>query len=389
MARVAVLTPDVSENCVGRAHVLARLLQPEHEVAIVGPRFGPGVWPPLATETAMPIEGVAMPRTGRAAMADGWRQVVEAMRRRRPDAVVVSKPFATSIEAARALGVPLLLDIDDWEPGILADANAGAPLPLRLRRALRDRRSLHHRQAWNVRKGDRLARGVPHRTVSNRFLEQRYGGRLVWHARDTRQFDPARADAAAARRRLGLAADTPIVMFLGTPRRHKGLEDLADAAAMLADPAARLVIVGADTSPQAAPLRAELERRAAGRLTLLPPQPFADAPRVLAAADVVAIPQRAGPSSQGQMPAKVFDAMAMAKPVAATAVGDLPEVLEGCGALVPPGDPAALARALDGLLADPARRRDLGRKARARCVERYSDDAMRPVMQAALAEAMA
>jgi glycosyltransferase involved in cell wall biosynthesis len=64
--------------------------------------------------------------------------------------------------------------------------------------------------------------------------------------------------------------------------------------------------------------------------------------------------------------------MAMGRPVVASAVSDLPEVLDGCGRLVPPGDGAALAAALGELLADSAQARELGDRARARCLERYS-----------------
>jgi glycosyltransferase involved in cell wall biosynthesis len=72
------------------------------------------------------------------------------------------------------------------------------------------------------------------------------------------------------------------------------------------------------------------------------------------------------------MPLKAVDAMAMGRPVVASRVSDLPEVLDGCGRIVPPGDPARLAAAIADLLEDEAQARELGARARARCVERYS-----------------
>jgi len=47
-------------------------------------------------------------------------------------------------------------------------------------------------------------------------------------------------------------------------------------------------------------------------------------------------------------------------------------MLEGCGVVVPPEDPSALAKAIGGLLADPSRADDLGRQARQRCIAQYS-----------------
>ena len=55
--KVSVLCFDVSDNAVGRAWLLARLLEPIGAVEIVGPRFGPSVWEPLAEER-VPIRSV-------------------------------------------------------------------------------------------------------------------------------------------------------------------------------------------------------------------------------------------------------------------------------------------------------------------------------------------
>jgi glycosyltransferase involved in cell wall biosynthesis len=110
------------------------------------------------------------------------------------------------------------------------------------------------------------------------------------------------------------------------------------------------------------------------------PVPFDDVPRYLAAADVVAVPQRATSDTLGQVPAKLFDAMAMARPIVSTSVSMIPEVLDGCGMLVPPGEPQALRAVLEALLADSDRALELGRRARARCIERYSFASARAVL---------
>jgi glycosyltransferase involved in cell wall biosynthesis len=108
--------------------------------------------------------------------------------------------------------------------------------------------------------------------------------------------------------------------------------------------------------------------------------PFDDVPRYLVAADAVAVPQRATSDTVGQVPAKVFDAMALARPIVATAVSMLPEILDGCGVLVPPGDVVALTTALRRLLGDPDGSAELGRRARERCREHYSFTAARAAL---------
>jgi glycosyltransferase involved in cell wall biosynthesis len=100
--------------------------------------------------------------------------------------------------------------------------------------------------------------------------------------------------------------------------------------------------------------------------------PHPSAPALYAAADVIAIPQLDEEAAHHQMPLKAVDAMAMARPIVASAVSDLPEVLDGCGRVVPAGDATSLAEAIEDLLEDGAQAREFGDRARARCVERYS-----------------
>jgi glycosyltransferase involved in cell wall biosynthesis len=73
------------------------------------------------------------------------------------------------------------------------------------------------------------------------------------------------------------------------------------------------------------------------------------------------------PLEQDAMPTVLKEALALGTPVVASDSAGIPEILAGgrCGALVPPGNPVALAAALEILLADPARRRayaDAGRR---------------------------
>ena len=90
--------------------------------------------------------------------------------------------------------------------------------------------------------------------------------------------------------------------------------------------------------------------------------------------------------SRSQMPCKVFEAMAMGKPIVASAVSDLPEVLAGCGRLVEPDRPDQAAQALAELLDDPRGAGEMGARARARCVERYGAATSRRALLALLDE---
>ncbi len=103
-------------------------------------------------------------------------------------------------------------------------------------------------------------------------------------------------------------------------------------------------------------------------------------PELLAMADLVALPQRRHPVAEAQIPAKVFEAMAMAKPVVATAVSDLPEILAGCGIIVEPENVSQLAAAIEIVLTDCQRGEEMGERARERHQQEYSWDAMEVIL---------
>jgi glycosyltransferase involved in cell wall biosynthesis len=365
--KISVLAFDLSDNATGRADLLARLLAPRWEVEVVGPRFGAEVWRPALGGAVVHRALAVGPARRYPAFARLWRDLLA---RADGDVLYASKPRPTSYGAAllarRRRRRPLLLDIDDWEVGFFRRAGAWGTLG----RALNLGNPNGLPWTWLM---ERLAARADAITVASRFLQRRFGGTLIPHVRDTEAWDPARYDRAEARARIGVGAER-VVMFLGTPRGHKGVDDLVDAVGALGGDV-RLVLVGADAASEAG-------RRWAAHswVRLVGEIPFDDVPRYLVAADAVAVPQRATSDTVGQVPAKIFDAMALARPVVSTAVSMIPEILDGCGVLVPPGDVIALAAALRRLLDDPASAAELGRRARARCQERYSFTAARAAL---------
>jgi len=361
--KISVLCFDLAGNAAGRAFLLARLLEPLGTVEVVGPRYGDAVWEPVASEKipCRALPGARFPRFAAAlpallGLADG-------------DLLYACKPRLTSAGVGylkRLTGRrPLLLDIDDWEVGFFLRSGFWGALG----RSLNLANPTGLPWTWLMERLSGLADGI---TVASRFLERRFGGTLIVHVRDTDAWTPDGADPAEARRSLG-APRARVVMFLGTPRGYKGLQDLCAAVARLGRPDVALVLVGTD--PSSATGRALTASypglRLVGRI------PFGEVPRYLGAADVVAVPQRDTSDTRGQTPAKLFDAMALGRPIVSTRVSMIPEILDGCGLLVPPADVAALSRAIGHLLDHPDEAARLGRRARQRCVSEYSFAAAR------------
>ena len=152
-------------------------------------------------------------------------------------------------------------------------------------------------------------------------------------------------DRAEARKDLDVATDAELVIYVGRLVAEKGLRELIEAMRALATshPRSELVVVGDG------PLRAELDLAAAGlsgrirQTGALPPDRVAT---WLAVANVLALPSY----SEGH-PNVIVEALACGRPVVATPVGGIPEVVDAtCSILVPPRDSAALARGLDEAL---------------------------------------
>jgi glycosyltransferase involved in cell wall biosynthesis len=152
---------------------------------------------------------------------------------------------------------------------------------------------------------------------------------------------------------LGEEAQPAEVLFAGRLSAEKGIPELVAATEDL-----NLVVAGDG------PLR-HLVPDALGFV------PHDELERLYARAAVVVLP-----SYREGLPLCVLEAMAHGRPVVASAVGGIPELVEDgvTGYLVEPGDVAGLRAALEKLLADPALRRRMGRAARERVAERCSWD---------------
>jgi glycosyltransferase involved in cell wall biosynthesis len=172
---------------------------------------------------------------------------------------------------------------------------------------------------------------------------------------------------------LGLPSDTRLIVSVGTLFPVKGHRFLVEALGRLVTRHASLhVAIAGRRETETEPLRTlAAELGVADRVHLLGPR--ADVSNVLASADLFALPSL----SEG-LPLALLEAMFAARPIVASAVGDVPAVLEGgrAGILVPPGDAGALAAALERLLADPAGAQALGQRAARRAAAEYSLERM-------------
>lgn len=373
--KISILTPDFSINCFGRAWLLAKLLKTVYNVEVVGPTSTGDIWSPLAASCDFDVKMVRKYPNGKFEFRKMLRLITG-------DLIYASKPVTASFGVALAKkirsGKPLILDIDDYEINLAKDFYNSLPWYKKIndfRLSITNCYSNYYKIILN--KFTRFSNGI---TVSGKILQNIYGGTIIWHARDTNIFNPKKYNSKNLRN-VYLPQKYHnffIIGFVGTPRPHKGLEDLIDAFSHLRSDSILLMIVGPSDDKYCLGLRERVNNyRLRDTVYFLPEQPFEMLPEILSIIDLIVIPQRERPASYGQVPAKIFDAMAMAKPIIATNTYDIYEIIDGCGLLVEPEDPRLLAAKINHVLTHPNEAREMGRKAREKCKREFSWDVAR------------
>jgi glycosyltransferase involved in cell wall biosynthesis len=376
--KISVLAPDLSGGGGTRVYLIAQVLeQLGYEVTVYGFVFGEKLYPiPPKNLVIKWVKGVNLPQF--------IPKMQELFHQIDGDIIYAIKPRLTSFGLGllrQQIGKkPLLLDIDDWEmswfggdewqyrPGakqLLRDIlqkngrlrNPGAPLYLQ----------------W-------LEKLIPRAnalTVNNQFLQQRFGGTYLPNGKDTRLFDPQLYDRLSSRKQYGLS-DYRVLMFPGTARPHKGLEDVLMALDHLNQPDLRVVVVGGREIGDG--YLEKLLQQWPQWLIHLPGQPLEQMPLVVAGADIIIVPQRNDPTAKAQFPIKLTDGMSMAKPIISTRVGDIPKILDGVGYVVEPNSPGQIADTIAWIFNNLEEANAKGNLGRQRCIEQYSLDKMSNIL---------
>ena len=363
MARISILVHDINSPIVGAATSLAKHLATRYEVEVIGPDCGRGVCPMYRNTFSYKV--ISTPRLYR--LPDYCWEMRKISRAVTGDLVLAVKAFAETVPLAwwhKAMhGRKAAVYLDEWD-----GSHIRMMTPEKRRRQIW--RNLHH-------PGDDIYCPIIERIIprldtvlsTTTFLQKKFGGHIVHAGVDTEVFAPASEDVVRALKlKLNLPPGKNIV-FGGVVRPHKGIELILDALVKIGNPVYRLLIVGPTNEHVKELLAVE---RYQPHLIALGARPKEEMPLYLNLADLMVLPLYDNLLAQSQMPCKVFEAMAMGKPVIGSAVSDLPLVLEGCGKVVPPDDVGALAEAIQGVFEDEELATEMGRKAREKCVREYS-----------------
>jgi glycosyltransferase involved in cell wall biosynthesis len=179
-------------------------------------------------------------------------------------------------------------------------------------------------------------------------------------------------DGTSIRRRLSIAKDEKLIIYMGRLSGEKGLDVLMDAFGILCDTMnkAKLLVVGDGVE------RGKLQERVQElgiqhNVMFLKFTPHSSVPNFLAASDSVVLPSY----SEGH-PKFLIEAMIMGKPIVATNILGIKDVARNGkeAALVEAGDVHALAETLQLVLENESLALTLGRNARRRALQEYSKE---------------
>jgi glycosyltransferase involved in cell wall biosynthesis len=226
-----------------------------------------------------------------------------------------------------------------------------------------ERRVLDRADGW-IAFGDTV-----HETMLQRRGDyRRKPSRVIPPGVDTNDFAPRRADGNRIRQQLGWSDEVPVVGFVGRFVPEKGLRVL-EAALTVSKAPWHALLVGSG------PLEMELKTFAAahpGRVHIAAGVPHAEIPQWLNAMSVLCAPSQTTARWREQFGRMLIEAMACGVPVIASDSGEIPHVVGDAGVLVPEGDPAAWASAIDAVLGDERSRRGLAERGRARAETKFS-----------------
>jgi glycosyltransferase involved in cell wall biosynthesis len=288
------------------------------------------------------------------------RREYRLLREEKPDVVVLRAGGSIAlVPLTRLMGIPLLLEL-----------NASITENKLRKPSQRMRWPAFWRwlENWFIKKSSHVS--VVSNDLRQIFLDRGHDPAhisAVANGVDVDMFQPA-VDDREVRRRLGLTGKT-IIGFSGNFARWHGLDFLLDASERLFSLADDLAILLIGRQGSSYTLPENLDQRVVVTGFI----PHQQMPEHLAAVDIFVAPY---PLIQPFhfSPLKIFEAMAMGKPVVASAQGQISELIthRQNGMLYEPGDQAGFVNCVSELIADPDLRRRLGDEARRTMREHYT-----------------
>lgn len=279
--------------------------------------------------------------------------LLESMKVKKPDVIyAVSTPLTVGLLGfivSRIRGIPFVFEVTDiWPDAAIACNVIKNRFIIRLARSIESfcyRKAAHIVALTYGIRDNIVAKGVPADKVS-----------VITNGVDFSLFLKYRAPLTSNSYEVStLAVSDPfVIMYMGAHGAYNALDTIIDAAIALKDDLrVRFILIGdgdAKAALQNRVITAGIENVEFGE-----PVPRMEAPQILATADLFLLPNRKGDFFSGNLPNKLFDYLASARPVIVAGDGETAKVVEraGCGFVVGAEDGGAMAIAIRRMVDEP------------------------------------
>ncbi|MDP3728475.1 MAG: glycosyltransferase family 4 protein [bacterium] len=365
--RIAMPCENLSTNVYLRAYPFAKLMSEDHDVTVLGPIEKKGLFLPIKNDLSIKYSPIP-----KKYFLPCYLQNQKEIYKQLNDAELIHAFKVTAWSYLPSLlqkiknKKKIVLDIDDWESQYILDYYL-KPNPIKLAQFTfvdaytPESYFIKKILETQIKKADAVI-------TSSKTLQKMFGGTWIPTGPNTDYFNPENFSGKNIRKEFHIE-DKTIILFMGTPKKHKGVDELIQAVQELKvqNESIHLLIVGAEKdNPYVQTLKTNKD------ITLVAYREHKEMPDFLAAADIVCIPHKNNKSANAQLPIKIFEPMAMEKPVITTDTTDMKEIFQDCGQIIKPDSVPALKESILTYLDDKSLRIKHGKQARQECIEKYS-----------------
>lgn len=220
------------------------------------------------------------------------------------------------------------------------------------------------------------------KTVHSSILQEIYGGEIIRTGTNTEIFKPNIISSEKLKKDLRLE-NSFLIIFTGSPRNYKGVDIIIKAINKLNKPDIKFLLVGPTDDPDFQVIYRKYKKI----INVHNPVSYVELPKFLDISDCIILPQKNyGLWCRAQIPTKLYDAMAMAKPVIVSNVGDLPDIVSDAGIILNekfdkryPTDEEInrCADAIEWIYNNPRIAKRMGKRARKICIKNYNWDILK------------
>lgn len=318
-----------------------------------------------------------------------FSSISESLRISKPDVIyAVSTPLTVGLLGyliSRVRGIPFVFEVTDLWPEAAVECgvvkNKGLIKLAHWLAMFCYRTSAHIVGLGRSMCDAIIAKGIDKQKVS-----------LITNGVDLSLFADRSIDAAtrtAVRNQYGFG-NKFVVMYMGAHGAYNALDTIIDAALILrGDPRFLFVFIG--DGDEKLKLQKRVSDYHVDNVVFLPPMPRLESPGMLSAADAFVLPNRKGEFFKGNLPNKLFDFLASARPIVVAGAGETPELVTaaGAGKCGPPEDSQTMVKLLVELANLPeAARIAMGARGRDYVFANYDRDKLSERFLAILADAV-